>query len=128
MSARYPLRALIAAGLTVDVDADGVLLVGPRDLLTDDHRALIRTRKADVIAALMDRRTQPAALTSPPASAELLGLLDEVATLYSCTADERAEMTAAADRDPEGATRSFRAMLRESCVIPDQPWTYRERA
>jgi hypothetical protein len=51
------------------------------------------------------------------APVDLQRLLGEVATLYGCTADERLEMTAAAERDREGAMRSFRAMLAETASI-----------
>lgn len=68
--------------------------------------------------AVANQGTPRASKPSPPiptlAQPELYRLLGAVATLYGCSAGERAEMKAAADRDPEGAARSFRAMLAEN--------------
>jgi hypothetical protein len=127
VSARDLLPTLIAAGLTIGLDADGVLLVGPRDRLTNDLRALVRSRRADLVAAVTADSGRPAALTtSPPDLVELHRLLVEVATLHGCTAKEQTEMKAAAERDPEGAAASFRATLASTWGLPDNRRTCRQ--
>jgi hypothetical protein len=131
MSARDPLPTLAAAGLSVGLDADGALLIGPRDRLTDELRALIREHRAELLASL----TLPASVVPRTVQPELLRLLAEVGDRYGCTAEERAEMAEAAARDPEGASRSFRSILAErrpeidpDASMPDIRRTCRECA
>jgi hypothetical protein len=125
MSARDLLPALTAAGLTVGLDADGALLVGPRDRLTDDLRVLIRSRKADLLDALSAASVpgyRPAddgasdtggsgRRTSLDETAELRAMLDLLAFEYRFTDSERSEALDLALADAPAALLSFRAQL-----------------
>lgn len=48
------LARLEAAGVTLR-EHEGVILAGPREAVTDDLRALIRSNKADLLAAIEAR-------------------------------------------------------------------------
>jgi len=52
MTAGDLMAILQAAGLRLWTDADGGLLVAPREVLSDEQRALIRAHKAALVVAL----------------------------------------------------------------------------
>lgn len=58
MSAAGLLLRLRAAGFRLDVE-NGVLLVGPTAILTDETRAAIRASKAELVLAVLDRADDP---------------------------------------------------------------------
>ncbi|MCE2946306.1 MAG: hypothetical protein ACK515_03425 [bacterium] len=91
----------------VDVQYDG-----PATALTKPPKAGLSTPYGSENPSVSAPQA-PLENTQPPAG-ELSRLLSEVAELYGCTLEERADMAAAASRDPERAVRSFKAMRAES--------------
>lgn len=84
------LTRLVDAGLSVSRDGDH-LIVAPRDRLTDELRATIRQRKAELLAAL-----------APPATPNLGERITKMAKRWGYAPDELLEALTGAQSDPQG--------------------------
>lgn len=102
-----PLAEVRAMGLSVSARGDR-LAVEPRPLITDRARQLIREQRDELLRELREE-------------ADLMELVERVATHYLCTADELVLMKRLALADPVAARECFEATARLEGVTVDNP-------
>jgi TubC N-terminal docking domain len=92
------LTRLRSAGLTISRNGDQ-LIVAPRDRLTDELRAAIRSAKAELLEALTSERLQKSASTMP----DLFARIRAMATRWGFSPEELTEELNRATADPTRA-------------------------
>lgn len=124
MGAPDILALLAASGLTIRPLPGGLLEVAPRDRLTDDLRALIRSHRSEILAALGAPSPQPRPSTDPDRPAKLA----ELHRLIHALAEHDPEHWTPADveeairegeRDLDAALETWRAIARQHGIGMD---------